>query len=146
MRIYLDNCSLQRPLDSKTQIKIALEIEAILGVLALWELGKISLVSSEVLEFEASKMANSTRKELTFEILNKMSEFIRLNEKIIKEAEKFVKKNIKSLDALHLAVAEFSQVDFFCTCDLKLLKNAKKISTLKIKVVSPIELIEELEK
>ncbi len=146
MKIYLDNCSLQRLLDTKNQIKIALEAEAILGILALWETGEIDLVSSEVLELEVSKMTNGTRKELTFETLNKISEFIRVNDEIIEEAEAFIQRNIKPLDALHLAVAEFAKVQFFCTSDMKLLKNARKIPTLKTKVVTPIELIEELEK
>jgi hypothetical protein len=51
MRIYLDTCSLQRPLDSKTHVRIILEAEAILGILALCESGKIELISSEVLLF-----------------------------------------------------------------------------------------------
>lgn len=33
MKIYLDNCSLQRPLDDKSQIRIRLEAEAILAVI-----------------------------------------------------------------------------------------------------------------
>jgi predicted nucleic acid-binding protein len=48
------------------------------------------------------------------------------------------------LDALHLASAEKGKADYFCTCDDKFLKKAKKISDLVIKVISPIELIEEI--
>ena len=33
-------CSLQRPLDTKTQIRVAVEAEAILNVIALWEAGQ----------------------------------------------------------------------------------------------------------
>ena len=35
MMVYLDMCSIQRPLDAKTQSRIAVEAETILGVLAL---------------------------------------------------------------------------------------------------------------
>jgi predicted nucleic acid-binding protein len=45
-----------------------------------------------------------------------------------------------------LASAEEAKVDYFCTCDDKFLKRAKAVQTLKTKVVSPIELIEEIEK
>jgi hypothetical protein len=31
MKIYLDMCSIQRPLDTKTQLRIAVEAEAILS-------------------------------------------------------------------------------------------------------------------
>ena len=34
MRIYLDTCSLQRPLDDRHQVRIALEAEAVLAILA----------------------------------------------------------------------------------------------------------------
>ena len=39
MLLYLDMCSLQRPLDDKTQLRIALEAEAVLGILALCQAG-----------------------------------------------------------------------------------------------------------
>ena len=35
MKIYLDTCSLQRPLDNKTQLRVMVESEAVLGLLAL---------------------------------------------------------------------------------------------------------------
>jgi hypothetical protein len=47
MRVYLDRYSPQRPLDSKTQVRIVLEAEAVLGILALCEAGSIELISSE---------------------------------------------------------------------------------------------------
>jgi len=39
MKVYLDMCSIQRPLDTKTHARIAVEAEAILGVLTLCEAG-----------------------------------------------------------------------------------------------------------
>ena len=44
VQIYLDMCSLQRPIDTKTQLKIILEGEAITGIIALCELGEIDLI------------------------------------------------------------------------------------------------------
>src|SRR3990172_2171841 len=40
-------CSLQRPLDTKTQLRISVEAEAILGVLALCESGETEFVPLE---------------------------------------------------------------------------------------------------
>jgi hypothetical protein len=40
MKIYLDICSVQRPLDDKAQLRILVEAEAILGILALCESGQ----------------------------------------------------------------------------------------------------------
>jgi len=47
MKIYLDNCAIQRPLDDKSQIRIALEAEAVLGIISLCELKVIELISKE---------------------------------------------------------------------------------------------------
>ena len=33
MRIYFDTCILNRPLDNRSQLRVALEAEAILGIL-----------------------------------------------------------------------------------------------------------------
>ncbi len=52
MKIYLDNCALQRPLDDKSQMRIHLEAEAILSVLTLCKAGELDLLSSEALELE----------------------------------------------------------------------------------------------
>ena len=145
MKIYLDTCSLQRPLDSKNQIRIILEAEAVLGILALCESGKIELVSSEVLLFEIDRNPNMTRQEYALEVLSKAKTFVVLNEQMEKRAREFDALGIKPLDALHLASAEEAQADYFCTCDDKFLKRAKAVSGLKTRVVSPIELIEELE-
>jgi predicted nucleic acid-binding protein len=52
---------------------------------------------------------------------------------------------LKPLDALHLAFASDSKVDYFCTCDDKFLKKAKSFDGLNTKVVSPTELVMELD-
>ena len=51
--------------------------------------------------------------------------------------------NIKDMDALHLAFAESSDIDYFITTD-RLLINASKRANLKIKVINPIEFIMEV--
>jgi len=146
MKIYLDNCSIQRPLDDKNQLRIAVESEIILSVLSLVESGKIELISSEILFLEASKITNIFRREFTLKVLNKSDEFVTLNDRIEKRAQDFIKAGIKPLDALHLSSAEETKVDYFCTCDDRFLKKAKKIKELRIKTVSIIELIEGIEK
>jgi len=146
MRIYLDLCSLQRPLDTKDQIRIAVEAEAILVVISLIESGNVELISSEPLLFEVARNPNQTRREYVLEVLRKTREFVELNEEIEKRAREFSTFGIKALDALHLASAEQVKADYFCTCDDKFLKKAKSIIDLKTTAVSPIELIDEIEK
>ena len=146
MRIYLDTCSLQRPLDSKKQIRTILEAEAVLGILTLCESGEIGLVSSEVLVFEIDRNPDVTRREYGLAVLSKASTFVLLSEQVEKRARELGAAGIKPLDALHLASAEEAQADYLCTCDDKFLKRAQAFPGLKTMVVSPAELIEELER
>jgi predicted nucleic acid-binding protein len=145
MKVYLDTCSIQRPLDSKTQIRIILEAEAILGIIGLCETGQLELVSSEALMFEVQRNAHPIRRDFGLEVLSKATSFVALNEQIEKRAKEFGKIGLKALDALHLASAEAAKVDYFCTCDDKFLTKAKTVGDLKTKAVSPVELIEAVE-
>lgn len=145
MKVYLDTCSLQRPLDSKTQIRIILEAEAILGIIGLSEAGQLELVSSEALVFEIKQNPQGIRREFGLGVLAKSSLFVELDELIEKRAKVFNQVGIKALDALHLASAEAAGADYFCTCDDKFLRRAKAIEDLKTKVVTPLELVEEIE-
>ncbi len=145
MKIYLDNCAIQRPLDDKSQIRIALESEAVLGIISLFELKTIELLSSDILVFEVTKTPNIIRREYIIDLLEKSSIHISVNSDIEDRANEFEQYGIKAIDALHLASAEIGNADYFCTCDDKFLKKIPRIKDLKIKVSSPIELIQEIE-
>jgi predicted nucleic acid-binding protein len=145
MRIYLDTCSIQRPLDSRTHIRITLEAEAVIGIIALCEAGEVELVSSEVLLFEVGRNPRTERRDYALAVLAKADEFVQSNDTIENRAREFHAFGLKPLDALHLASAEVVRADYFCTTDDQLLRRSKTITDLKIRVVTPIELIEELE-
>ncbi len=145
MTVYLDVCSIQRPLDTKDQARIAVEAEAVLAVVSLIEAGIVELISSEPLLFEASRNPDQTRREYVLEVLGKATQFVRLSEEIERQARTFTEAGLKPLDALHLASAEISKAEFFCTCDDKFLKKAKAMDNLTVRAVSPIELIEKAE-
>ena len=144
MRIYFDNCSLQRPLDDQSQPRIEQETEAIVRILSYCE--TVSLVSSEVLLIQINDASDLERRETTLGILNLATENIVTDETIEKRAQEIEKFGIKPIDALHLASAEAGQAEYFCTCDDKLLRKAKAQSDLKVRAVSPIELYEEITK
>ena len=48
MRLYLDICAIQRPLDDQTQLRVRSEAEAVLGLLALCEDATLELAASGV--------------------------------------------------------------------------------------------------
>lgn len=145
MKIYLDSCALQRPLDDRTQLRISVEAEAILGILTLAKNGQVTLVTSEVLEYEINRITNTQRREYALEILKICQLRVEINESILQYARRFNEKGIMSLDALHLACAMMGDVNYFCTSDDKFMRKAKMLDSLSMHVVSPLELIVEFE-
>jgi len=141
MRVYLDACCLQRPFDDRSQPRVNLEAEAVLTILGLVENGDLELISSDALTFEVERTPDSERREAAKHILNLTSEAIRLDDGIETEAAALVKSGFKPLDALHLTFAAHAGVEYFCTCDDRLLKRARRLRSLKLTVVTPIELV-----
>jgi predicted nucleic acid-binding protein len=146
VKIYLDLCAIQRPLDTPDHVRIVLESEAVLGIIAFCDNGQVELLSSEALLYEGEQSSLPTRKEHTFAILEKAKSIINVAKKETLRAEKIMSFGLKPLDALHLALAETGKADYFCTCDDKLLRNAKKVGDLMVKVINPVDLIQEIEK
>lgn len=144
MRIYLDLCSIQRPLDFTSQVRIQLEAEAIIGIISLSAEKKVEFVSSAVLELENDNNPYEDRRTYAQNILDQASMKIEYTDDIKERAKEFSTFGIKAFDALHLASAESAAVDYFCTCDDRLLNRGRQITSLKVKIVTPIELIQEL--
>lgn len=144
MKVYLDTCSLNRPLDDKTQPRIALEAEAILAILTLCEQGTLSLVSSEILQYEVGRNPHPQRKAYVSEVIARAPITVTLRDTIEQRAKELERRGFKAFDALHLASAEAEPVDYFCTCDDRLLKRAKLQPDMMVKIVSPLELAQEV--
>lgn len=140
MKVYLDNCSLQRPLDDKSQLRIRLEAEAIMSVLDLVKTGQLQLVSSDALVFEVGRNSNPTRYDFALETIAGAAVFVPISQVVQRRAHELNQMGIQPLDSLHLASAEAAEADLFCTCDDTFLKKARREA--KTKVVSPLELAE----
>lgn len=84
------------------------------------------------------------RREYGESVLASANFHVIVNDEIERRAHEFVDSGIKPLDALHLASAEEAEADYFCTCDDRFLRLAKTVGVLKMRVVTPLELVEEL--
>lgn len=144
MKIYLDTCRLQRPLDTRSHIRISLEAEAVTAIIELIESGAVDLISSDVLLFETRRNPRSERRAYALAVLDVSKIFIQAREDVEHRALELQQRGLKPLDALHLASAEAAEADFFCTADDRLLTRGKSLAKPDLRVVSPIELIEEL--
>jgi predicted nucleic acid-binding protein len=146
MRIYLDTCTIQRPSDDTQDDRVRLEARAITEVVALVEAGEIELVSSGVLQIEQERNRNSFRRGASAQVLALATEAVEIDEAVDQRTESYRVLGLKGLDAAHLACAVHAGVDFFCTCDYRFLRRAKKLDTGLTRVVSPLELIQEVQR
>ncbi|GAB6060372.1 PIN domain-containing protein [Desulfonatronum parangueonense] len=144
MYIYLDACCLQRPFDDQTQPRIRVETEAVLAVLSAVEADEIQLVRSDALDFETTRIPNQERREQAMKILDLARKQTSCSDQVIAFAEKIETTGIQAMDALHVALASSANVNFFVTCDDKLLHKGKQLGGLSCQVVSIFELIQEL--
>ena len=144
MLIYLDICSIQRPLDDLSRMRVRLEAEAVDGIIGFCKARFATLVSSDALEFEDGGNTDPVRKEHAVDVLNKAGRFVPFTAEVRQRALVMEGAGLKSLDALHLSSAVEAGADYFCRCDDRLLRRARAAHPGPPKVVSPLELIGEL--
>ena len=133
-------------LDSHRQIGLFVALGFIrFGIIRFSDGEEVELLSSEALIYEGEQSALPIRKEHTRAVLAKAKSVVNIAEKERLRAETLMKFGIKPLDALHLALAESGNANYFCTCDDKLLQHSKRIEDLMVKVVNPVDLVQEIE-
>lgn len=107
-------------------------------ILQLVETEKVELVTSSVIAFENSKNPFPQRRKWVVSCLKLSKQNLVLNTEIRKRGRELEKQGIKPLDALHLACAESGKIDYFLTCDDKVVKSYK---SREMVVFNPVEFI-----
>ena len=146
MKIYLDVCCLNRPFDDHRQERIRFESEAVITILDRCHSKTLTLLSSEVVDLEISKIPDDNRRQkvILSSSISKIN--IVVDDEIKKRARELYKLGFKSFDAFHIACAEKGLADVFLTTDDHLLKRAiSKRKFIKVRVENPLRwLMEEI--
>ncbi|MEM6784918.1 MAG: PIN domain-containing protein [Bacteroidota bacterium] len=140
MRLYLDICAIQRPLDDASQLRVRLEAEAVLGALKACGSGAVTLVASDVHLLEVRRNPHPKRRTFALEVLALAPEILAFTQAAAERARGFASANITGPDALHLAAAIEANADYFCTTDDKLLRRSARVNTSPVAIVSPLDL------
>ena len=134
----MDVCSLNRPFDDQSQDKIRVETEAVISLLKRCNTkDDWTLVGSDIITIEALNNSDVVKKQKVLLLHDGADEKIDYNDIIKTRSEDFRKHNVKSFDSLHLATAEYVNVDVLLTTDNKFEKAATRTDT-KIRVVNPL--------
>ncbi len=142
MKLYLDLCVYNRPFDYQGQERVALETSAFIYILGMIEKGVYKLVVSEALVYENSKNPDAQRKVRVASYFHLAQEFIEINKSDIERVKSLKGFGFSDIDALHIAFAERSNVDYFLTCDDNIINRCKKHRDfIKVDAVSLTEFI-----
>lgn len=140
MRIFLDNCSLNRPWDDQGQIRVHREAESVLFLIEEALDGRIELVSSDYLVQEITRISDTQRRERVMGLLDAASLHVSASTALVSRAIEFAPFSIVSYDALHLAAAEFARCSWVVTTDDKLLKRCSRASNFtSVRAINPAD-------
>lgn len=140
--VYLDTSIYNRPFDDQTQPKIFLETQAVSLILQMVETKLIQLISSSALEYENSQNPYPIKQQSMSHYLQMAAIHQPMNSSIQQRAEQLEQQGLKALDALHVASAEAANSDYLITCDKRFINRCQGLA---IKVINPVDFIEEIE-
>ena len=142
MRVYLDNCTFNRPFDDQTQIRIRLETEAKLYIQERIQDGTLELAWSYILDFEniANPFEERRRVIQNWKALAGID--VDANLEILTKANILREIGLRNKDALHLACSVAAKCDYFVTTDDAILR--KTVSFEEVKVIDPLDFIRSI--
>lgn len=139
MRVYLDNCCLNRPFDDQSLLAIRLETEAKLDIQEKIKSGHLSLGWSYLLDFENNVNPFLERRVEIQRWKEVADSFVNETEEILIKMNELTSIGLKPLDALHVACAVSLQCQYFLTVDKDILKKMTEYS--EIKITNPVNFI-----
>jgi len=141
LKLYLDNCTFNRPFDDQNQLKIKLETEAKLFIQQGIITGYYELIWSYILEYENSQNRFDDRRNAIYDWKNVAKIYCVENDEIIEYAENLKRKNIRTKDALHIACSVYANADYLITTD----KQLFNLKLNDIKIINPFTFLNERE-
>ena len=137
LKIYLDNCSYNRPFDDQSQIRIRLETESKLYIQSGIRTKRYSLAWSYMLDYENNDNPYEEKRNAVAPWKEVADDYCPSSEDVFSLGDEIMKHGIKSKDALHLACAIISGCEYFISTDKKLTNK----TIANIKIVNPIDFI-----
>jgi predicted nucleic acid-binding protein len=137
VKIYLDACCWCRPFDDQMQSRVRLEAEAVLSIIANGRAGGFVLAGSEAIEFELSGITDADKFKKICSLYSATSERLLYTGETRTRALLFQQQGIKTLDSLHLALAEEYRQDILLTTDDAFIAAAER-SGIGVPVANPV--------
>ena len=144
MKIYLDNCTYNRPYDDQSQMRIYLETQAKLHIQDMIREEKLELATSYILDYENSRNRSLPKKMAIEKFIRDHTAIyvsVRNKDRIKKYASAIMQTGVKEKDAYHVACSIIAGCKYFITTDDRLLRYHSE----KVILVTPGEFIRRME-
>ena len=142
MRVYLDNCSFNRPFDDQRQMRVQLEAEAKLCIQEHIRSGTLELVWSYMLDFENAANPFEERRTTINGWRQYATRDVEETATILQRANLLAGIGLKAKDTLHIACAIAGECAYFVTTDDDILKRRQGIQD--ITVIDPTAFVREM--
>ena len=143
MRIYLDNCCLNRPFDDQAVIRVKLEAEAVIYIQSQIVARAVDLAWSYMIDYENEANPFEERRNAIVRWKSYALVDSEESKSVLKRAGLIGKLGIKPKDALHAACAVEAQCDYLLSTDDVLVKKLENVQG--IKALNPIDFLSVLE-
>ena len=142
MKIYMDVCCLCRPFDDQMTGRIRLEVTAVQEIIRRCAAQEFSLVTSEVIEEELSKIPDIRKRLRVGKILSVAKESILIDEGIISRMHELIILGGDAMDSLHIACAERAGAVLLTTDD-GLITFFKSHRDIQVQIENPVIWLKE---
>lgn len=143
IKVYLDNCSFNRPYDDQKQERIYLETISKLYIQNMIKQQKLDFAWSFISDYENSMNPYEMRRESIKKFSYRCMEYVDYAKKdeILSVAGDIVTTGIKEKDAIHVSCAIYANCDYFITTDDRLLRLKRN----DIMMINPMMFVKEME-
>jgi hypothetical protein len=142
--LYLDVCTLCRPFDDQSLLRIRLETDSYYLILQAIQDGDYGLLVSPVHLLEVDAIQNLVERNEIKAALGQQGTSCDGDRRSIRHrAEELAEQGMGLADAAHVAFAEVC-ADYFISCDDRLLKQCRRLGA-PIKVMTPVAFCEQEE-
>jgi predicted nucleic acid-binding protein len=105
-------------------LRIAIETEAVLGILERCEAGEWELIGSEMVETEVAQIVDQERRQRIESAVGMARSRVMVDDRVENRGNELQSFGFQGFDAIHVACAEMAQADVFLSTDDRLLKRA----------------------
>lgn len=137
MKIYMDVCCLCRPFDNQMMSRIHLEATAVQEILHRCVTHEFSLVTSEAIDEEISKIPDIRKRMRVKKITSVAQESILIDGGIISRMHALITHGGNAMDSLHIACAERAGAVLLTTDD-GLITFFKSHRDIQVHIENPV--------